>query len=53
MTGTLTMSATERKTLLIVQQHIGGYLTAQEAARELSISERQFYRIKRRYLDEG
>jgi transposase len=53
MTGTLTMNAKERKTLSILQQQIGGHLTVIEASEELDISERQFYRIKARFLIEG
>lgn len=53
MSGTLIMSAKERKTLGILQQHLGGLLTIEEAAEELGISERQMYRIKNRFLEEG
>ena len=53
MSGTLTMSEKERITLTILQQHLGGILTTAEAAEELTISVRQFYRIKRRFLEEG
>ncbi len=53
MVGTLTMNAKERKTLCILQQHCGGSLTVLEAIEELAISERQFYRIKARFLLEG
>lgn len=53
MSGTLSMNAKERKTLTILQQHLGGTVTAQEAAAELAITELQFYRIKRRFHEEG
>lgn len=53
MTGTLMMNAKERKTLSILQQHLGKLLTAQEGAEELGITERHFYRLKVRYAIEG
>jgi|GEM_PF-3612745 len=53
LSRTLGMSAKECKTPTILQQHLGRMLTAQEAAAELAITERQFYCIKRRFLDEG
>lgn len=53
MKGTLTMNAKERKIMSILQQHLGQILTIQEAAAEARLSERQFYRIKARFLIEG
>ncbi len=53
MNGTLTMNAKERKTLSILSQHLGKLLTSQEAAEELGITERHFYRLKARFQTEG
>lgn len=53
MKGTLTMNAKERKLLSILHQHAGKILTVMEAAEEAGLSERQFYRIKARFLIEG
>lgn len=53
MPGTLTMNAKERHTLSILHQHLGKLLTVTEAAETLSVSERQFYRIKARFLRAG
>jgi transposase len=47
------MNAKERKVLSILQQHLGGHLTVEEASALASLSERQFYRIKARYHREG
>jgi hypothetical protein len=53
MSGRLTMSEKERITLTVLHEHLCGILTAAEAAEKLTISVRQFYRIKCRFLEEG
>ena len=53
MEGSLTMSPKERQILIVLQQHLRGALTVEEAACALEITERQFYRIKRRFADDG
>lgn len=50
---TLTMNHRERDRLSIITRVLKGDLTCQLAAENLNVTERQFYRILRRYRDEG
>ena len=53
MEGILTMSQRERERLKIVEQICNGKITVAESAKILKLSERQLYRLLRRYRNDG
>lgn len=53
MTQTIEMSYKEMERLKIMLKIEGGEITVSEAAESLRISQRQLYRIKKRYREEG
>ena len=53
MSETVTMSAKEREYSYYLRLHVAGQLTIEELSTYLDLSQRQCYRIKARYLEEG
>jgi len=53
MSDTLIMNTKERERLHYIRLHASGALSIEEISAHLGLSERQCYRIKARYLEEG
>jgi len=49
----ITLTKEELKRYTVIMKHIQGLMTASEAAKELKLSTRQVFRLKKRILEEG